>query len=166
MAETETETDAVSARSVYTLHVANVSCMQSHTLLRHILSPGISCRRQQYICQRSRHIVVLAVTDGLFGRYGSERVHELFISTRSPLPSTLFPSLISRMVSVDVKHHVSGCVLFLVIWCVMCAWDVQPVSSYSKDLLQHMPCCAFFPTNNTIIHILFDNVCAGTVLTR
>ena len=42
--------------------------------------------------------VVLAVADGLFGLCGSERLDELFISTP-------FPSLISLMVSVDVKHH-------------------------------------------------------------
>ena len=44
---------------------------------------------------------VLAVVGGLFGLCGSERVNELFISAR-PLRS---PSLISPMVSVDVKHH-------------------------------------------------------------
>ena len=74
--ETETETAAVSARSVYTLHVANVSCMQSHTLLRYILSPGISCRRQQYICQHSRHILSPATTyAGVYDIYCRPSVH-------------------------------------------------------------------------------------------
>ena len=43
----------------------------------------------------------LAMADGLFGLYGSELWDELLISTR-PL---LFPSLISLMVPVDVKHR-------------------------------------------------------------
>ena len=48
-------------------------------------------------------VVVLVVADGLFGLCGSERADELFISSRPP---PLSPSLISLMVSVDVKHHV------------------------------------------------------------
>ena len=43
----------------------------------------------------------LAMVDGLFGLYGSELRDELLISIRS----LLFPSLISLMVSEDVKHH-------------------------------------------------------------
>ena len=46
--------------------------------------------------------VVLALDDGLFGLYGSERTDELFIGT---LPPTLSPSLTSLMVSVEAKHH-------------------------------------------------------------
>ena len=42
----------------------------------------------------------LAMVDGLFGLCGSERVDDLFASV------PLSPSLISLMVSVDVKHHV------------------------------------------------------------
>ena len=45
-------------------------------------------------------IVVLAVADGLFGLCGSDRFHELFIST----PPTLSPSLINLIVSMDVKR--------------------------------------------------------------
>ena len=45
--------------------------------------------------------VVLAMADGLFGLCGSERFDELFLS----LPYTLSPSLISLMVSIDVKHN-------------------------------------------------------------
>ena len=48
------------------------------------------------------NIVVLALADGLFGLCGSELLDELLVSTRSP-------SLISLMVSVDVKHHVLVC---------------------------------------------------------
>ena len=48
------------------------------------------------------NIVTLAVAGGLFGLYGSECLDRLFMGTRfPPLP----PSLISRTVSVDVKHH-------------------------------------------------------------
>ena len=50
------------------------------------------------------NIVLLAVAGGLFGLCGSERADELLIGTRPP-PPPLFPSLISLMVSVDVKHH-------------------------------------------------------------
>ena len=50
-------------------------------------------------------VVVLAVADGLFGLCGSERADELFISS---CPPPLSPSLISLMVSVDVKHPVYG----------------------------------------------------------
>ena len=48
----------------------------------------------------------MSVADGLFGLYGSELADELFISSRPPDP--LSPSPVSRMVSVDVKHHVSN----------------------------------------------------------
>ena len=56
------------------------------------------------------NMVVLAMADGLFGLCGSEREDELFISTRSrpPLPFPSFPSLISLMVFVDIKHRKKG----------------------------------------------------------
>ena len=40
--------------------------------------------------------------DGLFSLCGSERLDELFISTRPPPPFSLSPSPVSLMVSVDV----------------------------------------------------------------
>ena len=50
-------------------------------------------------------VVFLLVADGLFSLNGSERLDELFISTLS-YPPPFFPSLVSLIVSVNVKHHV------------------------------------------------------------
>ena len=47
------------------------------------------------------NIVVLAVVGGLFGLYRSEFLGALLLGSRPPL----WPSLISLVVSVDVKHQ-------------------------------------------------------------
>ena len=57
------------------------------------------------------NIVVLVAADGLSGLCRSERLDELFLSTRPDPPShppPFSPSLLSRRVSVDVKHHERG----------------------------------------------------------
>ena len=83
------------------------------TLLRTAVEPAISEVHKLLGTGGGPHLlnfVVLAVADdSLFCLYGSERADELFIS--SPPPPPFPPSLISRMVFVDVKHP-----LYLLCW--------------------------------------------------
>ena len=56
---------------------------------------------------RLLNTVVLAMADGLFGLYGSERADELFTSSPHPHPhpAPFLPSQISLMFCMEIKRH-------------------------------------------------------------
>ena len=110
---------------------------------------GLSC---SFALTHVLNIVELAVADGLFGLYGSERANELFMS--SPIP----PSLLNLMVSVDVMHHVylmhvCRCVAEVIIIQTVaaqpfpwpCVSSLVPTARVHSDASKHRDILALLP---------------------